>query len=449
MDPLWIEIGLIALLIIMGSIFAASEVAILSVRPGRLRELAGQGVGAAKVVLDIQRDPDRLLATVEIGRSIAITLAAVVAGFFIVPDLESLFARTGVAWIETWNRWISLASVVFVLSYLVIVFGELVPKSIALKYPETLSLILGRPVKVCSAVFYVVGKVFTGSSNLVLKIFRDQTSFSEAKMSEEEFKLLLEEGTKAGIIDKTEHELIKRVFEFTDTTAKEIMVPRPDVVAVELNTSREQLIKKVIEEGYTRLPVYRDTIDNVVGVVYSKDLIALLEHRDVIVLQDILRPSYFVPESIKISRLLGELQRRKVHLAVVIDEFGGTEGVVTMEDVLEEIVGEIQDEYDEELKEYERREDGSLLVNARVSVREFNAKFGTQIPEDEDYETLSGFLSKLTGRIPEQNESIQYKNIVFNVVKKSKRRIRQVGVRTKDSADRPLAEDIAIRGGRP
>lgn len=449
MDPLWIEIGLIALLIIMGSIFAASEVAILSVRPGRLRELAGQGVGAAKVVLDIQRDPDRLLATVEIGRSIAITLAAVVAGFFIVPDLESLFARTGVAWIGTWNRWISLASVVFVLSYLVIVFGELVPKSIALKYPETLSLILGRPVKVCSAVFYVVGKVFTGSSNLVLKIFRDQTSFSEAKMSEEEFKLLLEEGTKAGIIDKTEHELIKRVFEFTDTTAKEIMVPRPDVVAVELNTSREQLIKKVIEEGYTRLPVYRDTIDNVVGVVYSKDLIALLEHRDVIVLQDILRPSYFVPESIKISRLLGELQRRKVHLAVVIDEFGGTEGVVTMEDVLEEIVGEIQDEYDEELKEYERREDGSLLVNARVSVREFNAKFGTQIPEDEDYETLSGFLSKLTGRIPEQNESIQYKNIVFNVVKKSKRRIRQVGVRTKDSADRPLAEDIAIRGGRP
>jgi len=449
MDPLWIEIGLIALFIVMGSIFAASEVAILSVRPGRLRELAGQGVRAAKVVLDIQRDPDRLLATVEIGRSVVITLAAVVAGFFIVPDLESLFARTGVAWIETWNRWISLAAVVFVLSYLVIVFGELVPKSIALKYPEALSLILGRPVKVCSAVFYVVGKVFTGSSNLVLKIFRDQTSFSEAKMSEEEFKLLLEEGTKAGIIDKTEHELIKRVFEFTDTTAKEIMVPRPDVVAVELNTSREQLIKKVIEEGYTRLPVYRDTIDNVVGVVYSKDLIALLEHRDVIVLQDILRPSYFVPESIKISRLLGELQRRKVHLAVVIDEFGGTEGIVTMEDVLEEIVGEIQDEYDEELKEYERREDGSLLVNARVSVREFNAKFGTQIPEDEDYETLSGFLSKLTGRIPEQNESIEYKNIVFNVVKKSKRRIRQVGVRTKDSADRPLAEDIAIRGGRP
>lgn len=448
MEPFWVEICLIVLLILIRGIFAAGEVAILSARPSRLRELEERGAQSARVILDLQREPERLVATVQIGRSVVITLAAAVAGTFGIQYLQPLYAGVQVPWMQDWSSWLALLTVVVFVSYLAVVFGDLVPKSLALKYPHPLAMLVARPMRWFSQGFYYVGKVFTGSSNLVLRVFRDETTFVESRISEDEFKLMLEEGTKTGVIDKTEHELIKRVFVFTDTTAKEVMIPRTDVIAVDINTPQEKLVRMVIEEGYSRLPVYRDTIDNIVGVLYTKDLIALLEHRNLVILQDILRPAYFVPESIKINHLMQELQRRRVHLAVVIDEFGGTEGIITMEDVLEEIVGEIHDEYDEELKEYEHAEDGSLVVNAQMSVKEFNAKFEAQIPEDEDYETISGFLHKLTGRIPELYEEIHHRNLVFRVVKKSKRRIRQVHVRALREGSRTTKGNVTVRSDR-
>ena len=207
------------------------------------------------------------------------------------------------------------------------------------------------------------------------------------------------------------------------------MVPRMEVIGINYNTSRENLIRIVTEEGYSRMPVYKDSIDNIVGVIYSKDLISLLEHRDLIVLQDIIRPAHFVPDAIKISQLMRDMQERKVHMAIVIDEFGGTQGIITMEDILEEIVGEIHDEYDEVLKDVEPSADGTALVNARMTIEEFNKKFGAEIPEDSEYETLNGFLSKLTGRLPEALEEIRYRNLHFTVVKRGQRRIRQVKVK--------------------
>ena len=249
------------------------------------------------------------------------------------------------------------------------------------------------------------------------------------KYSEDDVKELLEEGKKSGVIDSTERELIESVLEFTDTTVKEIMVPRPDVVAVELSVPRDKLIRVVIDEGYSRVPVYQRTIDNIIGIVYTKDLLSMFEHRDVIILQDILRPPYFVPESKKISLLLRELQTKKQHMAIVIDEFGGTEGIITMEDILEEIVGEIRDEYDEDHRDIETSLDGSVVVNAGISIHDFNDKFQSAIPDDDDYETLSGFLHKLTGRIPELFEEIPFENLSFVVVKKNERRIRQVKVK--------------------
>ena len=249
------------------------------------------------------------------------------------------------------------------------------------------------------------------------------------KYSEDDVKQLLEDGKKSGVIDSTERELIESVLEFTDTTVKEIMVPRPDVVAVELSVPREKLIRVVIDEGYSRVPVYQRTIDNIIGIVYTKDLLSMFEHRDVIILQDILRPPYFVPESKKISLLLRELQTKKQHMAIVIDEFGGTEGIITMEDILEEIVGEIRDEYDEDHRDIETSLDGSVVVNAGMSIHDFNEKFQSAIPDDDDYETVSGFLHKLTGRIPELFEEIPFENLSFVVVKKNERRIRQVKVK--------------------
>jgi len=240
---------------------------------------------------------------------------------------------------------------------------------------------------------------------------------------------MLEEGTKSGVIDKTEQQLIESIFEFTDTTAKEVMIPRPDVVALNIEMPRETIVKIVLEEGYSRMPVYRDTIDNIIGVVYTKDLLGLLEFRDLIILQDIVRPAYFVPETKKISQLMRELQAQKIHMAIVIDEFGGTEGIITMEDIIEEIVGEIHDEYDEEIRDVEQTPDGSFLVNARISVDDFNNRFHGGIPDHEEYETLGGFLHKQTGRIPELNEEIPAGAFTFTIVKKSQRRIRIARVR--------------------
>ncbi len=248
-------------------------------------------------------------------------------------------------------------------------------------------------------------------------------------VSEEEVRQLLEEGERTGAIDKTEHELIRSIFEFTDTTVKEIMVPRTDIFAVDISMRRDILTRVLIDQGYTRVPVYRDSIDHIIGIIYTKDLLGVLEHRDLIILQDILRPPYMVPESKKISVLLRELQKNRQHMAIVIDEFGGTEGIITIEDIIEEIVGEIRDEYDEEHNDVETSADGFTLAHGGISIHDFNERFNTEIPEDPDYDTISGFLHKKTGRIPDLHEEIRHDNISFVVMKKNERRIRQLKIK--------------------
>jgi CBS domain containing-hemolysin-like protein len=262
----------------------------------------------------------------------------------------------------------------------------------------------------------------------ILKELLVRWGLHKTRLSEEEFKQVLEASTMSGTIDKTEHELIKSILEFTDTTVKEIMVPRPDIVGLDISIPRDVLVRKVIEEGYSRLPVYRGTIDAIIGVIYSKDLLSLLEHRDLIVLQDIIRPAYFVPESKQISQLLREFQQHKAHLAIVIDEFGGTEGIITMEDIIEEIVGEIHDEYDEVSKSIEQARDGSVTVDARMSVGDFNQQFKAQLPEAPEYETLAGFIQKEMGRMPEVGDTVIHQTMTFIVQSKTARRIRTVRV---------------------
>ncbi len=265
----------------------------------------------------------------------------------------------------------------------------------------------------------------------IKKIFRDahiKGGLLRANLSEDEFKQVVDAGSLSGAIDKTEHELIKSILQFSDITAKEIMVPRPDIVALDISMSRDVLVRKVIEEGYSRLPVYKGTIDHVIGVIYSKDLLSLLEHRSLIILQDIIRPAYFVPESKKISQLLHEFQQNKVHIGIVVDEYGGTEGIVTMEDIVEEIVGDILDEYDEVRKSVEQAGDGSVIVDATISIADFNQQFRSKLPEAPEYETLAGYLQTITGRLPESAEEIKTENFIFSIVSKSARRIRQVKV---------------------
>jgi len=312
MDPLWIEVIGVILLIILIGFFSASEVAVLSTRKSRMRELADGGNKKASIVSNFQTNPEQFLATIHVGVIVSLSLASGLGGIVGFQHLAPTLQESQTRWVSEGRNWISLGIIVLSISFLVVVFGELVPKSLALRLAEDVALRVASPVLFLSNLFRYPVKLLTFTSNIFLALFKDRTTFTESRISEEEFKLMLEEGTKTGVIDKTEHELIESIFEFTDTTAKEVMIPRPDVVALDIKARREEIIKIVLEEGYSRMPVYRETIDNIVGVVYTKDLLGLMEHRDLILLHDVIRPAYFVPETKKISQLLRELQHLKL-----------------------------------------------------------------------------------------------------------------------------------------
>ncbi len=268
----------------------------------------------------------------------------------------------------------------------------------------------------------IISKIFSS----IKKIFKSYENISEETVIE-----VIDEGKKSGAIDSTEHELIKSILEFTDTLVKEIMIPRSDIVAINITSSRDQIISTFINEGYSRIPVFKDSLNNIIGILYAKDLISIIEHRDLIITQDIIRPIIFVPETKKISILMKELQTKKQHIAIVLNEFGDTEGLITIEDILEEIVGEIRDEYDEEVSMVPKNIDGSSTISGLMRIEEFNLTFTNKIPESRDYATVSGFLHKITGRIPDLQEQIIYSNLTFTIENRSPGRIKTVKVTSK------------------
>lgn len=432
METFWLEIFGVLFMILLVGFFSAAEVAVLSTRKSRMRELAENGDRKAAIVVSFQQEPEQFLATVHVGVVFTLIVASGLGGTIGVQQLSPALHESSIPWVREASSLLSLAIIAVTIGVLVVVFGELVPKSLALRSAEQVALKLASPMLLFRSLFRFPAKLLSFASNVVLRPFKDRTSFAESRMSEEEFKLMLDEGTKSGVIDSTEQRLIKSIFEFTETTAKEVMVPRPDVLALNVKMSRDTLVKIVLEEGYSRMPVYRDSIDNIIGIVYTKDLLGLLEYGNAIILHDILRPPYFIPDSMKISVLMQELQQRKIHMAVVADEFGGTEGIITMEDILEEIVGEIHDEYDEELRDIEQSADGSYIINPHVGIGDFNERFDAGLPESEGYETVSGFLFKQAGRIPDVNEEIAYGRWRFTIIRKSLRRIRLIKVKARE-----------------
>jgi len=243
---------------------------------------------------------------------------------------------------------------------------------------------------------------------------------------------ILDRTTESGQINVLERELIESVLKFNDKVVREVMVPRGDVVALDINEDQRRSLRKVIEEGYSRLPVYRGSIDNIIGIIYAKDLLTMMENGGVIVLQDLLRPPYYVPEAKKISRLLRDMQKDKIHLAIVVDEFGGTEGIVTLEDVLEEIVGEIQDEYDENLPELTRDENGDVHISGSMTVNRFNGLLETSIPQGDDYDTMAGFVQKLAGKLPQKDEVYNHEEMLFNIEEVARHRIKRLRISYKE-----------------
>jgi CBS domain containing-hemolysin-like protein len=426
---IFFDLFLLFLFVALNAFFVAAEFAIVKVRKTQIQPLAASQHKKAKVAIRLISHLDEYLSATQLG----ITISSLGLGWIGEPVtaniLAPVFSLLGISDPKTIHT-ISLTVGFLLITFLHIVLGELAPKSLAIRHPKATTLFISLPLNFFYIIFKPAIWLLNGTANLILKAAGMQpVSETERAHSEEELRMLIAEGTKSGEIDVTEHELIEKIFEFNDKTANEIMVPRNKICAININSSREEIIQRVIEEGFSRIPVYSETIDNIIGLIYSKDIIGAAEHKDIIMLQDIIRPAYFIPETKRIGEILRDFQKKHVHIGIVVNEHGGVEGLITLEDIIEEIVGEIEDEYDTETDSIQRERRGVYLVNPDISIEEFNKRFKADIPEDPDeYQTVSGFLQTVTGHIPDIYERIDYRGLVMIVMKKSGNKLLQVKV---------------------
>src|SRR5881396_1260812 len=407
---MWVELITIAALILLNGFFACAELAIVNTRRSRIKQLVKEKNVSARLVQGFQEDSERFLATTQIGITVAGASAAAMGGVVAIDHLKPIFDATPVALVQTLAEPISVGIVVLIISYFSLVLGELVPKILALKNPERLALSAARPLE---WVLRVLGKAAQGE-----KVF----------ISAEEINLLMQEGREKGVFDKTEQELIHSVFEFTDMSVKEVMIPRPKMCAIEVDTPTPDLLKYIDENKFSRYPVYRKGLNDLLGILYQKDLLSQVAAGRPLNLKDLLHPVYYVPEAMKVSALLKEMQRRRIHMAIVVNEYGSVEGLVTLEDLIEEIVGEIQDEYDTEEKPVERLKDGAILVDASMPVKDLVSEYGLPIPPSPDYETLGGFITYQIQGLPRGGEVFYHGDYKFTVVDLGDRRVSKVKV---------------------
>lgn len=423
-----LELVIIFALIFFNALFVATEYAIVRVRSSEIEALIRKGntrVGDVKIIIT---DLDRYISATQLGITIVNLLLGWLGEDIFVNALGPFFTMIGIE--GSLNHTLSVLVGLTIITYLAITIGELAPKAIAIKNYINITLWFAVPLRVFYSIFKPFIWILNKSANLLLRLVGiNPLSKAEQIHSEEEIRYLISEGRKTGVIDSTEHQLIEKIFEFNDKVAEEIMVPRNLMMAINIDDPRDLIIQKVIEDGYSRIPVYKDNVDNIIGIIYSKDLISAAEHKEIILLQDILRPAHFVPDNKHIGELLKEFQRKRIHLAIVVNEHGGVEGLITIEDIIEEIVGEIEDEYDVESDKVQRDKRGIFYVNPNITIKEFNNRFRTDIPEnDEEYHTLSGFLQTVTGHIPDIYERIDYKGLSFIIMKKSGNRLLQVKI---------------------
>jgi putative hemolysin len=427
MESYWLEILLIIILILANAFFASSEFALISARKSKISHKAKKGDKRAILVKKLQSEPDRFLATVQIGVTLVGTLAAVVGGARVVRLIIPLIQSIPIPFIQRASEPIAIGFVVIIITYLFLVIGELTPKYLALRAPERIAFRIARPIQFLSSISFFIVQLLSTSTRVVASIFVGKTPKEPPFVSEDEVKFMIREGKEKGIFEPTEAEIIRSAFEFTDTYVHNIMTPRTDIIALDTNADTYKVVRTITEEGFSRIPVYKDNLDHIVGIIYAKDVINVLQHQDLIILADIIRKPYFVPDSKKISELLKEFQTKKIHMAIVLDEFGGTAGLITLEDILEEIVGEIEDEYDKVVKEIDILSDGSAIARAGINIDDFNRTLKTEIPLDVA-DTLGGFIINSLGRIPALDERIDLHGMTFIIYEKVGYRLKRVKV---------------------
>ncbi len=418
----------IVFLVVINGFFSCAEIAIISAKRSVLDKLAGEGNESAKLVLDMKNDPERFLATIQIGVTVVSTLGSVVGGVIAVKHLQPVFAAIPISIIKDGAELISLAIVVIILSYALLVVGELAPKSLALKYADRIACFAAKPLNLISRCTGLLVGLLTASTKLVLKSLGVKDSPEQVFLPREEIRYHIREGRAHGVLEETEAALLHGVFNFADTTVKEVMVPKPQFTAIDLDTPENEILHFMTESGFSRYPVYRDNLNHIVGILFNKDVFRILESDKALILNEAIRTPYFVPSSIMISRLLREMQRRKLHMAIVVDEHGEVDGLVTIEDILEEIVGEIEDEYDVEKGGLiEKQRDGTMVIDASVSLLDLNDA-GVPFNEDEskEFNTLAGFMLDKLQRIPRGGEFTTHNGYRFTVVDMEQFRIAKV-----------------------
>lgn len=430
MNEIFPEISIIVLLILMNAFFSGTEMALISLRKTRIKELVKKGNRKAILAEKILSNPEKFLATIQVGITLISTIASAYAGASISKIISPLLEASSWSFISTNASTISFTLIVIGITYLSIVLGELVPKSLGIKYSEKFSLFSAYPIYFLSRIFSPITKFLTISSNAILKIFGDQTSFSEAKITEEELRTILYESHKAGTIKKHEHEILDNIFDFSDIAVEQIMTPFSKIFAVDINEPNEKNIEAIIESGYTRIPVYKDKIDNILGVLNIKDLLReLRKNPDFHKIEDLITKTRFVPNTQRISDLLKKFQKEKKAIAIVTDEHGDVDGLITIEDILEEIVGDIDDENDEKNKFIISQKDGIYEVEGSSSIVDFNRYFNTSLPEDEAYTTISGIILEKLESIPEVGTKTTIDNLEFTIKEKTERAIKVVTVK--------------------
>lgn len=398
---LWAKLILIAILTGINAFFASAEMAMVSVNNNKIKEMAEEGDKRAKTLLSISSDQTRFLSTIQV----AITLAGFFSSGSAATSISQVFGRFLSTYGIPYGGTVSFILVTFLLSYITLVFGELVPKRIALQNSEKVALKSSNVIAFASKIFYPFVKLLSFSTALVLKMMGKYSEDVEEKISEEELKSYIKVSTQQGVINSAGEEMIVNIMDFDDKLAYEIMKPRTSIYMVDYDEFTTDTITEILKMGYSRMPVFRENTDNILGTVYIKDLFVEYAKNDYefINLDKCIKSPYFVPETKKIDMLLKELQASKNYVAILIDEYGGFSGMVTVEDIVEEIVGEIEDEYDKENHSLEKISDNEYIVDGSMDIEDINDELGTSL-YSENHETISGLIIEKLGFIPEENE---------------------------------------------
>jgi CBS domain containing-hemolysin-like protein len=423
------DLLLIILLILLNAFFVAAEFAIVKVRSSQIDLKVNQGSSRAKVVRHILDHLDSYLSAAQLGITVASLVLGRVGEPYVAMLLEKLFVKFHVTMSDTALHNVSFATGIAVITIVHMVLGEQVPKTLGIRFPLDTALWVSFPLRVFYYVFIPLVWLVNFLTRTTLRLFGlRMTAEHEDIHSEEELRMLLTESEEGGAIKQSEHELIQNVFEFDDRAVRSILVPRTKISAIDIDLEPQEILDKVIEEGYSRMPVFKDSLDNITGVIFTKDLLKLMKRGrlEKKAVEDVIRPAHFIPQSKRINDLLREFQTLHIQMAIVTNEFGGITGLVTMEDVIEELVGEIQDEYDEEKPAVEKLSDTEFMVSAMSTISDVNDVLPIALPENQNYETVSGLMNYLFGRIPAVNEKKTFAGYEFTIMKRFRHSVETV-----------------------